>query len=277
MPIQKVDGNTILEKVGLRELWIRRNPTAIDVRMHLDRMFRLAIHQKYYRGENPASWERLQHVLPAVEDVHQEKHLASLPYKDAGRFMRDLRAYDDRSWRKQGHTTAAFLLEFVMLAGVRVGEAAAAQWKEIDRENMVWNVPPEHLKSRDKLRPVPITKPMLALLDNMYERRRDESRDALVFPSPNGRGEIDDTTVRRVIRRLKWGDSKITIPPPRSKELAAAIDPKRQNVLSHEYLRFLDFFVRLPSSPINPNGLAIPPKRQLILHLRAISLRGADP
>src|SRR5262249_40073204 len=115
MPIQKVDCNTILEKGGLRELWTQKNPTATDVMMHLDRMFRLAIHNKYYGGENPASWEALQHILPASADVHREKHREALPYKDAGRFMRDLRAYDDRSWRKQGHTTAAFLLEFVVL------------------------------------------------------------------------------------------------------------------------------------------------------------------
>jgi integrase len=124
--------------------------------------------------------------------VHKDKHHAYVPHKDIGRFMAKLRAWEDQSFRRTGHTTVAFLLEFVILTAVRVSEARLATWKEFDLEQMIWNVPPEKLKTghlKDQVKPVPITPPMLAVLKEMQRRRKDDAPDALVFPSPRGGAE----------------------------------------------------------------------------------------
>jgi integrase len=154
MPIQRVDQQTILEKCGLRELWMQQNPTARVVHNHLDRMFRFAIAYKYYSDDNPAAWAYLQHVLPSPNEIHQPEHHPSLDYKDVGRFMQALRAYEDPNGR-WGHTTVALLTEFIVLTGVRLSEARLATWKEFDKGQMVWNVPPQHRKTgrNGKVRP----------------------------------------------------------------------------------------------------------------------------
>jgi integrase len=207
MPIQKVDTQVILEKGGLHALWMQKNSTAGEVQGHLDRMFDFAIRKKYYRGDNPASWDALKDVLPPKRDVHKTKHHKALPYKDAFRFFEALRAYNDKSPRGPDHTMSAYALEFVGLSGVRSGEVLAAQWKEIDRDHMLWNVPPEHTKTRTA-RPIPITKPMLVVLQGVHERRRDASPDALVFPSSKGNMQIDTWTLHEVIKRMGWTDKK---------------------------------------------------------------------
>jgi integrase len=183
-PIQKVDTNTILETCELRDLWIAQNPTARGLQNHLSRMFDLAIARGYYRGGNPAAWKGLQHILPSSSDVHQTKHHASLPYKDVARFMEKLRAYKDtRLTYPNIRTTVSLAVEFIILTGVRLSEVRLATWNEIDHR--VWNVPPEHRKTgyrNGKVRPIPITEPMLAVLEEMAKRRTDQSPDAIVFP-----------------------------------------------------------------------------------------------
>ena len=121
MPIQKVNTNTILNQVGLRKLWTEQHPTALILHSHLKRMFSLAIANKYYRGDNPAAWVgHLEHILPRSKDVHRAEHHSWVPYQDIGRFMAKLRAWEDQSIRRTGHTTVALLLEFVVLTAVRV-------------------------------------------------------------------------------------------------------------------------------------------------------------
>jgi integrase len=65
------------------------------------------------------------------------------------------------------------MLEFIILTGVRVSEARLATWEQFDLHTMIWNVPPENRKTghlNGKVRPVPITPPMLAVLKEMRRR-----------------------------------------------------------------------------------------------------------
>ena len=147
MPIQKVNTNTILNQVGLRKLWTEQHPTAVILHSHLKRMFSLAIANKYYRGDNPAAWVgHLEHILPRSKDVHRAEHHSWVPYQNMGRFMAKLRAWEDQSARRTGHTTVALLLEFVVLTAVRLSEVRLATWNEFDLERLIWNVPPEKLR-----------------------------------------------------------------------------------------------------------------------------------
>jgi integrase len=191
MAIQQVDTNTILDKVGLRQMWTETNPTAVILHMHLKRTFDLAIAEKYFVGPNPAEWvNHLEHILPAAKDVHRVKHHPSLSYQDVARFLADVRKYEDRSVRSTGHPTRALWVEFVVLTGVRVSEARLATWDEfegLDGPSPIWIVPPDHHKIgtiTDKPHVMPVTKPMLAVLREMEKRQRGREAGQLVFPSP---------------------------------------------------------------------------------------------
>jgi integrase len=214
MAIQKVDTKTILEMVGLKELWTAMYPTATQLRSLLDRIFKFAIHKGYYRGESPAAWDgHLEYLLP--HGMHQKKHHPYLPFQDVGRFMERLRAYVDPrgKGRPYRRTTVSLAVEFVVLTGVRGGEVLKAQWKEIDIPHMVWNVPWPHRKEGKSfresrpIRPIPITRPMLVVLEEMQKRRIDQTPDALVFPGQWSRkgGSLNRMNFNQFIpKQLKW-------------------------------------------------------------------------
>jgi integrase len=232
VPIEKVDTNMIVNQVLMRDdpsnpvlhdIWNRKNPTGGEVQGHLDRMFDFARSpaNKYYSGDNPASWEVLQYVLPSSADVHQTEHHKSLPYKDAGRFFCAVRNDIDQ---RQGHgyrTMPSFALEFTGLTGVRIGEVIQAQWKEFDFDEMIWNVPAAHKKNKKASREIPITSHMLNVLDQLRGRRRDASRrceaseastspEALVFSGYHG-SKLAYKSVQGVIKRVWPEDPTITV------------------------------------------------------------------
>jgi integrase len=214
-PIQKVNQNTILETCELRNLWMNRNPTAKAFQNHLSRIFDLAIEADYYRGKNPATWKGLQYRLPKSREVHRTKHHDSLPYQDVGRFLEKVRAYKDVRFSFDTRTTVSFAVEFIILSGVRLSEARLARWKEIDLKHRVWNVPPEHLKMghiHNTARPIPITKSMLGILDEMQRRRRDHSPEAFVFPAMWSRsGALNRANVATfILYQLGW-ENHLTI------------------------------------------------------------------
>jgi integrase len=194
MPIAKVARVTILDTMGLRRMWTEHYPTARDNYSDLRRIFSMAIEAGYCghpKPPNPLDWEGLKHVLPSPKRVHKVKHYASLPYLEAGRFMAHLRLHQDKSLRLDrksdtGRPITALLLEFVALSAVRVSEAVHATWdqfQDLDGPNPVWVVPTENHKVghiTDLPHRVPLTKPMLAILEEM---KRCRGVGGIVFSS----------------------------------------------------------------------------------------------
>jgi integrase len=198
-PIQKVDRKTILDDLytndegqrrGLRELWIKKHTVGTELRSHLDRIFRFAISNDYYRGKNPAQWkDELEHVLPPSGDVHKKEHYRSLNYRRASWFIQVLRTfkYAERhsKWAKLDPVPAR-ALEFLVLTGARPSEVTEARWGEFNFEEKTWTVPWQHLKEGSNHRTDlsrPITKSMLAVLNKMKKLHISQSLDAVVFPS----------------------------------------------------------------------------------------------
>jgi integrase len=70
---------------------------------------------------------------------------------------------------------------------------------------LIWTVPKEHTKAKKADRPIPITKSMRAVLDEMHKRHPDHSHDALIFPSEGTRargGQLSSSTPRNIIRSI---------------------------------------------------------------------------
>jgi integrase len=237
-PIHLVETKHILdEPVGLRVLYAKQYPTAHNLQKLLARMFSMAM-VECGLPFNPAAWkDRLEHVLPGP-DSHTATSLASLPYEDVPRFLEAVRSYEDRSTRKTGHTTRALLVEFaVVAAAVRISEVRKATWDQFDIPHMVWNVPPENRKGRKgkkkKVKRLPITRPMLNVLEEMQRRRTDQAPDVPVFPGPR-RGKILDVVVANqfIHKALKW-DIDVTVHGFRSTLTAWALnqDPPYPKIL----------------------------------------------
>jgi integrase len=95
------------------------------------------------------------------------------------------------------------MVELIARTGVRLNEALLATWSEFDFENMVWNVPWQHLKKGDLHktdRPVPIPPALAAMLKEM---KRHQSDEALVFPSPRpGGGPYDPSSCMAFLIRI---------------------------------------------------------------------------
>jgi integrase len=106
-------------------------------------------------------------------------------------------------------------LEFIALTGGRTSEVLKATWKEFDLQHRIWNVPPEHLKTgyrHGEPLPRPITRPMLAVLEEMQRRRADQSPDAIVFRSAH-KGQLrplQRTALSHLVQRLLNWEVKIT-------------------------------------------------------------------
>jgi hypothetical protein len=133
---------------------------------------------------------------------HVVKNQTSLPYPQMNDFMVKLQAYEDTGTHPLGHTTSASLLEFIILNTVR-----KAEWREIDIPNKVWIVPPQHLKTGKKynrILHIPLSEPALEVIKQMQEKGVDQSRNALVFPSPSG-GKYSHHAVLDLIPRF-WDE-----------------------------------------------------------------------
>jgi len=206
IPIQKIDTGVIVEKTKID--YDQRSGNVARVRSDLRRIFEYAIHKGYFHSPNPAAPSALKYALPARKP--KTKHRKALDFRHVGRFVEYLRNMrirpdlNDRTSEKQ-RSPIALIVEFVILTGVRSGEARLARWKEIDIKEMLWRVPPENRKTGNltgAVRSIPITKPMLAILEEMQTRRKSQSPEAMIFPRPTRDKPFDAPYVALDLKRL---------------------------------------------------------------------------
>jgi integrase len=114
----------------------------------------------------------LRDVLPKVK--HVEQHHAAMPWQKAPEFYGLL--------SKRTGSTAALALRLIMLSGLRSQEGRAPEWSEFDSEAKTWTVPAQLMKDGITGFIVPLTQPMLDILETM--RGADP---ILIFPSDNGK------------------------------------------------------------------------------------------
>ncbi len=97
-----------------------------------------------------------------------------------------------------------FALQLHILTFVRPGELRHGEWSEINREDALWEIPPERMKKR-RAHIVPLARQSLEILDKLHAFT---GKKKLLFP---GRGEgrpISDVTMNAALRRLGYNTSK---------------------------------------------------------------------
>ncbi|MBD3677569.1 MAG: integrase arm-type DNA-binding domain-containing protein [Rhodobacteraceae bacterium] len=192
--VDKYDIALILQ--GMRDKGLK-NETVGKVQQALKEVFRYAIAQQYYFGQNPAEKQVMKYVI-GKEPVEQSgENYPSLKVDDVGRFWTALQARD-------GMGAAA--LRFQMMTATRPGAVRFATWDEFDLDAMVWTVQPGREASkipkgaRDAKR-VPLTPEMVGLLQSTP--RLDGS--PYVFWAPQG-GALSDATLSKVMKVIHAAD-----------------------------------------------------------------------
>jgi integrase len=174
LPVQQFDQATAVKV--LLPIWTTKAETARRLRMRLETVIEWAIAAGFFRGDNPATKDRLKHLLGEQTDV--VRHYPALPYADIPGFMGRL-----RNFRGDG----ALPLELATLTGTRTAEVLKATWDEIDLSARLWTIPAPRRKGRKgKEAPliVPLSDRCLEILDQVG---KDIEQTGLIFRSATGR------------------------------------------------------------------------------------------
>jgi integrase len=150
-------------KGGRAQLWQAKSETASRLRGRMENILDWAAFRGYRQGDNPARWKgHLTYELPAKSKLQKTEHHASLPYREVGGFMEELR-------KRPGITARA--LEFSILTASRSGEVRGATWEEINLADAVWTIPAERMKAGSE-HTVPLSPETLGLLQSLHSHRR---------------------------------------------------------------------------------------------------------
>jgi integrase len=245
LPVQRLDGDSpdavrLLQGVLTQEiaafrfgrqngpfkpLWTGFYKTARYTREQIEGALNWAHAQRYINNPNAASLKGpLGLLLPKGKTFHQIQHHAALPFKEAGQFMADLRA-----WKSHPQSHAVLLLQLLLLTGVRKEQAALAKWKDIDLEDGSkpdWNAKDidlegaiwvcSHHKTKKKTGQdyvVPLSRQAIALFEHMRDRHQqlgiEIKFDGYIFPGRSN-GHIEPSVLNKYLReRLKRKDITI--------------------------------------------------------------------
>lgn len=95
-----------------------------------------------------------------------------------------------------------YLLKWQLLTLVRPGEAAGAQWCEIDFDKKLWTIPPERMKKRREHQ-VPLSPQAMVLLERIKDLN---STSPFLFPGRLARDKpMHSETVNKALHRMGFG------------------------------------------------------------------------
>jgi integrase len=188
-PVDAVDTEAVLSV--LKPLWTRAPETASRLRGRVEAVLDAA-RARGFIGPNEANSARwrghLDKLLPKRAKLTRGHH-AAMPYVDVPAFITELR---------QREATAARALEFCILTAARSGEALAARWEEIDKDEKVWTIPAGRTKAGRKHR-IPLSDQTLNILKAMEEGPTNE----FVFPGQRQGRPLSGMAFEMLLRRAK--------------------------------------------------------------------------
>lgn len=188
MLVDQIEPSDILRV--LTPIWQEKTETANRLRGRIERVLEWCKVMKYRSGENPARWkDNLKELLPAPSRISSTKHHQALHRRDIPDFMIELRS-------RKG--IAARAVEFAILTAARSGEVRGATWEEIDLAEKTWTIPAERMKASEE-HIVPLSNDAVKLLRSLPRLAGTN----LLFPSPNGKSQLSDMTLLKVLRRME--------------------------------------------------------------------------
>ena len=180
-PVDKVTG---VDVIGcLLPIWTTKPTMGKRVKQRVTAVFDWAQAHGHVQS-NPCAG--IGAALPAREMT--TTHHAALPYQDVADALRKVAA-DVRCT-----TIVQACFRFLVLTGVRSGEARGARWSEIDLEAREWRIPADRMKAKAEHR-VPLSDAACAILAGL----KRGSDDALVFPSRQAGKQLSDMSLLRCL------------------------------------------------------------------------------
>lgn len=179
----------------LRPIWLgSSNSKGVKLRALIERILNSADNER-----NPATWARLQSLLPArAKKIKKSVKVASLPYCQLPALYAELAARDEGPG-----LTAARVLRFLILTNVRLKEGSGARLSEIDYDNKLWTIPAERMKIKEEDFAVPLSDEALALLREMQDGADRDTNDGFVFPGRWQHQCIGRNAVHLALKRLQ--------------------------------------------------------------------------
>lgn len=172
IPAAKVDTGLVMQ--SLEPIWNQKPETASRLRGRIEKVLDWARVRGFRVGENPARWRgHLETLLPKRSKVAKVKHHPSLPYSEAGAFVKALRQQEGQ---------AAKALELIILTATRTSEAIGATWQEIDLKGATWTIPGERMKA-GKTHKVPLSSRAVEILKSLKPKKAE----GFVFANRDGK------------------------------------------------------------------------------------------
>ena len=184
-----LEQETVVDKKTKGKLWYVKTETAKRLLGRIKTVLDYATVNEYRSGTNPAQWTGfLSTQLPSPKKIQKKEHHPSVPYQQIGDFISKLRSNPSLS---------AKALELLILTAVRSGSVRNAEWTEIDFDNSLWVIPPEHTKSRKEHR-VPLQPQAIKLLKSLNR----SSGSILIFPNRTNKA-LSDMALNQLMRGMR--------------------------------------------------------------------------
>jgi integrase len=190
VPALRTKAGEMLRPAGL--FWNVRPETASKVRNRMELILDWARANKFRAGDNPARWRGNMDHLLGSGNAQAVQHLAALPYREVGEFLKDLRT-------RSG--VASLALEFLILTAARTGEVLGATWGEIQEAQGVWTVPASRMKAGREHR-VPLSPAALDVLERAKKVRRGD----YIFPAARAIAPLSNMALLAVLKRMERTD-----------------------------------------------------------------------
>lgn len=171
---------------ALRQIWLTKPETASRVKQRCDAVMKWCAARDIVIASPLAVVDRLLPMQPSKRQ--RVEHHPALGWRELPDSYASLFA-------GTATTSARLLLEFVILAACRSGEARGMEWAEVDFQNAVWTIPATRMKTRVAHR-IALSQRAVAILRIMSEQR---DGSPLVFPSRKNT-QLSDMTLTKVLR-----------------------------------------------------------------------------
>jgi integrase len=180
----------------LRPIWPgSSNGKGMKLRALIERILDAADSER-----NPATLKRLQSLLPKPRSKKAKKSvpIASLPFCQLPALYAELTAVGEGPGQ-----TAACVLRFLILTGVRLKEARGARLSEIDYDKKLWTIPAQRMKIKDEDFIVPLSDQALAVLREVQDGADRDTNDGFIFPGRWSHQCIGRNAIHLALDRLQ--------------------------------------------------------------------------
>ncbi|CAK9884222.1 MAG: Prophage integrase IntS [Candidatus Erwinia impunctatus] len=132
--------------------------------------------------------------LSAALKSPKQKHFPHLGVDQIPAFLQDLNNYS-------GSTITQYATRLLMITGLRTIELRASEWKDIDFDKGIWQIPAERMKMR-RPHTVPLSSQAVTLLRYIHQLT---GRGKYVFPGRNDSSKpMSEASINQVIARIGY-------------------------------------------------------------------------